>query len=232
MKVIPFTHAFFVVGLAVGPAQLVAEQSAIPTPVNATNYPDLLQRPPFRRVLTLSESLVLSGIATLPGGKVVTVWDRASGRSFIVSATPNPQGWKLLEVSNSTDLRSVTATIAAGDQKLTLRFDPERLTPPKLDNTSKPAPRNESAVVVEALLRSLQPAAAKDFEGLPPDAQESFRKSFSSFLATYPTASDAKRLEFVHRALEEARPPAKTSASDSERAKSLPTKPPVEPPEK
>ena len=182
------------------------EQPAIPASVNAASYPDLLQRPPFRRVLTLSESLILSGVANLHGGKIVTVWDRASGRSFVVSAHPNPQGWKLLEVSENSDLRSVTATIAAGDQKITLRFDPERLTPPKLDNTSKPAPRSEGAVVVEALLRSLQPAAAKDFESLPAEAQESFRKAFSSYLANYPTASDAKRLAFVQRALDDARP--------------------------
>ena len=157
-------------------------------------------------MLTLSESLVLSGVATLPAGKVVTVWDRVSGRSFIVTAAANPQGWKLLDLTESTDLRSVAATIGAGDQKITLRFDPERLNPPKLDNTSKPAPRSEGAVVVEALLRSLQPAAAKDFEALPPESQESFRKAFTDFLAAYPTASDAKRLDFVQRALEEARP--------------------------
>jgi len=181
------------------------EQAAIPVPVSAVNYPDLLERPPFRRVLTLSESLVLSGVATLPKGKVVTVWDRATARSFIVTSAPNAQGWKLVDLSESTDLRSVTAVIAAGDQKITLRFDPERLTPPKLDNTSKPAPRSEAAVVVEALLRSLQPAAAKDFETLPPDAQETFRKNFSTFLASYPTASDAKRLAFVQRTLEEVR---------------------------
>jgi hypothetical protein len=208
----------------IGSAPLRGEQAAIPTPVTAESYPDLLQRPPFRRVLTLSDSLVLSGVATLPSGKVVTVWDRASARSFVVSSNPNPQGWKLIELSESTDLRSVAATIAAGDQKLTLRFDPERLTPPKLDNTSKPAPRNEGAVVVEALLRSLQPAAAKDFEGLPAEAQESFRKSFSNFLAAFPTASDARRLAFVQRALEEARPAPKEPKEEK-----IPEKPKTSP---
>ena len=182
--------------------------AAIPASVSAANYPDLLARPPFRRVLALSESLVLSGVATLPAGKVVTVWDRATGRSFIVTAAANAQGWKLLELTGGSDLRSVSATIAAGEQTLTLRFDPERLTPPKLDNTSKPAPRTEGAVVVEALLRSLQPAAAKDFEALPAGAQETFRKAFSDYLATYPTASDTNRLAFVQRALEDAREPA------------------------
>ena len=203
----------------------LGDQPAIPAPVSAASYPDLLQRPPFRRVLTLSESLILSGVANLHGGKIVTVWDRASGRSFVVSAHPNPQGWKLLEVSENSDLRSVTATIAAGDQKITLRFDPERLAPPKLDNTSKPAPRSEGAVVVEALLRSLQPAAAKDFEALPAEAQESFRKAFSSYLANYPTASDAKRLAFVQRALDDARPENSGQKISPEPKPAAPTEP-------
>ena len=60
--------------LIVAATGAVADQPAIPTAVTAENYPDLLERPPFRRVLTLSQSLVLSGVAKLPGGKVVTVW--------------------------------------------------------------------------------------------------------------------------------------------------------------
>jgi hypothetical protein len=85
-------------------------------------------------------------------------------------------------------------------------------------------------VVVEALLRSLQPAAAKDFEGLPADAQESFRKSFSDFLATYPTASDANRLAFVQRALEDARTP--ETPKDAATANKPPNPPPPEEPKK
>jgi len=183
-----------------------ANEPAIPAPVTAANYPALIERQPFRQVLSLSQTLVLSGVASLPQGKVVTVWDRATGRSFVVSTAPNPQGWKLESLTESSDLRSVTATISAGDERLTVRFDPERLTPPKLDNTSKPAPRSEAAIVVEAMLRSLDPAAAKEFEALPAAGQESFRKSFSDFLSSYPTASDARRLAFVQRALEEAAP--------------------------
>jgi hypothetical protein len=151
---------------------------------------------------------------------MVTVWDRATSHSFIVTSKPNPQGWKLIGLTESSDLRNVSATIAAGDQEIVVRFDPERLTPPKLDNTSKPAPRSEGAIVVEALLRSLEPAAAKDFESLPSVAQESFRKAFSNFLAVYPTASDAKRLAFVHRALEDVR--TETGEKESVNATSAP----------
>jgi len=207
-----------------------ADEAAIPVAVSVTDYAYLLERPPFRRVLNLSQALSLSGVASLPGGKVVTVWNRSTGQSFVVSSTPNPQGWKLVELTESTDLRSVSATIAAGQETLTLRFDPERLTPPKLDNTSKPAPRAEGAVVVEALLRSLHPASAREFEALPAAGQETFRKNFSEFLATYPTATDSTRLAFVHRNLEEVKAEEETAeAREPAKEPAEPIKNPVSP---
>ena len=104
------TIVFFVAATTV----LTADEPAIPSPVSAENYPNLLERPPFRQVLSLSQSLVLSGVAFLPDTKVVTIWDRSTGNSFVVTATPNPQGWKLIDLKQSSDLSNVAATIAAG----------------------------------------------------------------------------------------------------------------------
>jgi hypothetical protein len=216
-----------VAGLLAAAATAAGQTPAIPAPVTAADYADLLQRPPFRRVLSLSDSLVLSGVAALGDKKLVTVWNRATGESFVATTTPNPQGWRLVELVESSDLRHVTATIEAGPQKVTLRFDPERLAPPKLDNTSKPAKRSEEAIVVEAMLRSLDPAAARQFETLPPAPQESFRKSFAEFLSTYPTAPDSRRLAFVRQALDEAVEslPATEPSQPSPAAPATPTPP-------
>jgi|GEM_PF-1751905 len=210
--------------LAAPPAR--AQDPAIPAPVTAAAYTDLLERPPFRRLLSLSESLLLSGVAALGEKKLVTIWNRATGESQVVTSAPNPQGWRLVELVESTDLRHVTATIEVGTQQVTLRFDPERLAPPKLDNTSKPARRSEEAVVVEAMLRSLDPAAARQFETLPAAPQESFRKTFTEFLSTYPTAPDSRRLAFVRQALEEALEEAPASAASAESST-----PPAAPPD-
>lgn len=190
------------------PLTLKAEDAAVPVPVSIAQYASLLERPPFRRVLGLSDALVLSGAASLPSGNLVTVWNRATKESFSVTTQPNAQGWKLVELKDSTDLKNVSAVIASGDQTITLRFDPQRLAPPKLDNTSRPAARTESQIVVEALLRGLDPSVASQFEGLPPASQEGFRKAFAGFLGTYPASSDAQRIDFVRRTLAGAAPPA------------------------
>ncbi len=191
-------------------------ESAVPAPVTAAAFSHLLDQPPFRRSLSLSESMVLSGVAVLPDGPMVTLWNRRTGESFVVGTLPNPQGWKLLELTQSSDLRSVAAVISAAGQELSLRFDPERLTPPKLDNTSRPGARPESQIVVEALLRSLDPEAAKSFEALPPSGQESFRKSFAGFLQTYPASGDGERRTFVQRSLTEAAEAAAAAAAGEE----------------
>ena len=200
-----------------------AEEGAIPAPVTAADFSQLLEHPPFRRSLSLSESMVLSGVAVLPDGPMVTLWNRSTRESFVVGNNPNAQGWRLLELSQSTDLRSVTAIISAAGQELTIRFDPERLTPPKLDNTSRPGSRPEGQIVVEALLRSLDPEAAKSFEALPPAGQETFRKSFAEFLETYPASADGDRRTFVQRSLAEATVPA--PAAESPPAPENPTAP-------
>lgn len=223
----PLTLALPLCGLLTAPAA-PEPTPAIPAPVTAAAYTDLLERPPFRRVLSLSDSLVLSGVAALGAKKLVTVWNRATGESFVATSTPNPQGWRLVELVESSDLRHVTATIEAGSQKVTLRFDPERLAPPKLDNTSKPGKRSEEAIVVEAMLRSLDPAAARQFETLPPAPQETFRKTFAEFLSTYPTAPDSRRLAFVRQALDEAID--SLAEGETSPTQGAPTAPPTPPP--
>ncbi len=213
----PYSHSLRVAGgfprrlalpaFLLGAGWVTAGEGAIPASVTPGDFSQLLEHPPFRRSLSLPESMVLSGVAVLPDGPMVTLWNRSTRESFVVGNHPNAQGWKLLELSRSTDLRSVTALISAAGQELTVRFDPERLTPPKLDNTSRPGSRPEGQIVVEALLRSLDPEAAKSFEALPPAGQETFRKSFAEFLETYPASGDSDRRSFVQRSLAEATPP-------------------------
>lgn len=206
-----------------------AADEAVPAPVTAARYTALLERQPFRRSMGLPDSLVLSGVASMRGGSVVTVWNRATRESFLVSSAPNAQGWRLIGVTGGGVLKNTEAVIASGSQSITVRFDPERLTPPKLDNMSRPAGRSESQVVVEALLRGLDPLSAKKFEELPAENQEKFRKSFAGFLDTYPTAPDSDRIEFVRRTLGETAPPPVPAAPPAQTPAPAPVPAPVNP---
>lgn len=175
--------------------------AGIPAPIALEQFDTLLQNPPFRRRLSLSESLILSGVASLPGGDVVTVLNRATDETFVVSGIPNAQGWKLIELVNSSDLAKVSARVSAGAQVVTLRFDPKRLVPEVIKSKAKPGAKSVDNTVVEALLRNIDTGSAGKFEELDAGRQEQFRTALSQFLNTYPEATDSQKVEFVRTTL-------------------------------
>ncbi len=194
----------FVFLLALLVLPVVAEDDGgIPAPAGLESYQHLFGAPPFRRLLSLSDRLVLSGVAQLPELSMVTVLNPESLESFVVTDTPNPRGWRLVSLDNDPDLLKVSATISAGGREITLRFDPQRLRPRSSRSRSQPGQGDTAQVVVEALLRRLDPAAATAFEALPPREQEDFRSKFATYLKTYPESSDANKADFVRETLGE-----------------------------
>lgn len=178
-------------------------QEGLPEPVTLDRFEHLFDAPPFRRLLSLSDRLVLSGVAQLPGSEMVTLLNPATDETFVVTRTPNPRGWRLVELVSDDDLLKVSATISAGGRDVTLRFDPRRLRPRSSRSGTRPGREDETHVVLEALLRRLDREAADSFENLEPDRQEEFRQTFATYLKTYPESSDDRKVEFARETLAE-----------------------------
>ncbi len=101
-----------------------------PSPVAANQYAALLENPPFTRTLDFSESIQLTGLAVIDGKQVATVRNRKDKKSYVISTTPNEDGWKMMEVEKNADLEKVSATIAVtGGELVTLHFDESQLKP-------------------------------------------------------------------------------------------------------
>ncbi len=66
--------------------------------VDASIFEVLFTNPPFTRSVDPSDSLILTGMASIRGEVVATVLDTATMRSQVVSKTPNAQGWQLIGV--------------------------------------------------------------------------------------------------------------------------------------
>ena len=154
--------------------------AGIPPAVTLDQFKDLFEKSPFRRHLSLSESLILSGVANLPTGDVVTVLNRASSETFVVSKSPNAQGWKLLELSNHNDLTKVSAKITAGGHVVTLRFDPQRLAPEVIKTSAKPGIKTVEST------RWSRPSSRTSISKAPPHSNSSSLSSRSSFARRSP----------------------------------------------
>ena len=98
--------------------------SFLPREVTAENFTELRTLSPFRRSIDLSDSLVLTGMATIDGQVYATLFDSSATESFVVSEQANKNGWRLVGIrGNETNLESLTAKIQVdGGQVISIRY--------------------------------------------------------------------------------------------------------------
>lgn len=104
--------------------------SGLPRQVTAGHFDTLKANSPFTRSINLSDSLILTGLATVDGKKVATLMNKQTKETYVVSEEPNPQGWKMVDVAGNDDLETVAAKISvAGGEVVTVRYDESSLKP-------------------------------------------------------------------------------------------------------
>ncbi len=101
----------------------------LPQPLSVEDTAHLVNHSPFVRSLDLEDSLALTGVAYVEGKPVVTVFDRETKQSFVISEQPNAQGWSLKNVSAAHDLHGTQATVMIGQELVHLGYGDAQLTP-------------------------------------------------------------------------------------------------------
>jgi len=169
-------------------------------PQTLDQFQELLTNSPFRRLMSLSEDLAISGVAKVPSGTIVTVFNRRSRETYTVSATENAQGWRLVDVVGGRTLEDIQATILVGKQEVTIKFNPRNLTPESIRRSRprsvKPGRQPEKPSVEQWLAR-LDPMLLKVYDTLADERKTRFRYQFEVYLEEYPNASSELREVFA-----------------------------------
>lgn len=122
-----------------------AEENApgLPGPVAADHFTAMTTESPFSRSIDVSDSLILTGIAKMDERILVTLLNKETKETFVVSDEANPQGWKMTALKDNEDLEKISATIALGaTQTVVVRYDDSSLKP----GESRPGGGGESSV--------------------------------------------------------------------------------------
>ena len=168
---------------AAAPATLAAPAGPVdpdlPQPFDATSLSAIIQNSPFTRIVSISDSLVLTGMAYVNGKPVVTIFDKNEKQSLVVSEEPNLKGWKLIEALPTTNIDRAQAKIAIGGETFSIRhsvLDKNDLTKGKSDKGDK-GPRNESSGGDRFNRGSRGPSEEdrKKYESLSDKAKDKFR---------------------------------------------------------
>lgn len=93
-------------------------------------FRELLSNSPFTRSINPGDTLNLTGAAQIGGESLITLVDRESKKTYVVSGDANSEGWKLVDITPGGDLGAMTAQISiGGGEMVTVRFDKAQLNP-------------------------------------------------------------------------------------------------------
>lgn len=111
-------------------AEPVAGPTGLPQALSVEAFSELKKSSPFQRSLNLSDSLILTGLAKFEKVIVATLLNKETKETYVVTDEPNPQGWKMVGVSEDDDLENVTAKVSISEGTVVnVRFDEARLKP-------------------------------------------------------------------------------------------------------
>ncbi len=184
------------VSVAPGICQQTAADAELPQPLTAEHFRELKASSPFTRVLDLSESLMLTGVARLNGKPMATLMDRQSKETFVISEVPNPKGWKLIEITGggAADLETVSATISVSGEMVSVRYDGRQLNP------SESTPEGAGGAdhrppSTEAEKKAFGQMVYKKWTALDKEQQEQAKKIMEHKIKENPKMSDRQKGE-------------------------------------
>lgn len=153
----------------------------LPQPFDATSLSAIIQNSPFTRIVSISDSLVLTGMAYVNGKPVVTIFDKNEKQSLVVSEEPNLKGWKLMEALPTSNIERAQAKIAIGGETFSIRhsvLDKNDLTKGKSDKGDKgPRPDSSSGDRFNRGSRGPSEEDRKKYESLSEKAKDKFRNA-------------------------------------------------------
>lgn len=95
----------------------------LPQPFDPASLAAVVENSPFTRIVSISDSLVLTGMAYVDGKPVVTIFDKDSKQSLVLSDEPNLKGWKLVDAQPSEKIDRAQAKIAIGGETFSIRHN-------------------------------------------------------------------------------------------------------------
>ena len=101
----------------------------LPEALDPNTVSSLLTSSPFTRYLDLSERLTLTGVAYIQGKPVATLQDKVTKGTYLVTDTPNAQGWKLASATPSKQLKRAEVKIVVGGETVAIHYSDAQLAP-------------------------------------------------------------------------------------------------------
>jgi len=165
--------------LALHQAALFAAEPDIdlPQPFDPAILSQVMVSSPFTRMVSISDNLVLTGIAYINGKPVATLFNKETKESHIVSSEPNFQGWVLNEALPAPDITRSRALVTIGGEQVKVSYASVSAEDMKGDRKHDKSDKGSSSSGdrYKGSSRGSSEEDRKKYESLSDKAKEKFR---------------------------------------------------------
>lgn len=155
----------------------------LPQPFDPSTLSAVVTSSPFTRMVSISENLVLTGIAYIDGKPVATLFNKETKESHIVSSEPNFQGWVLNEALPAPDITRSRAVITIGGEQVRVSYASISAEDMKADRKHNKGDKGSSDGGGERFKGGSRGPSEEDrrkYEALSDKAKEKFRDMMRS----------------------------------------------------
>jgi len=159
-------------------APLAPTDPDLPQPFDPSTLMAVVENSPFTRIVSISDSLVLTGMAYVDGKPVVTIFDKNAKQSIVVSDEPNLKGWKLVGARPSEKIDYAQAQISISGETFSIRhtsLSKDDMRPDKREKGGPPGPSSGSGDRFSRSNRGPSEEDRKKYESLSEKARDKFR---------------------------------------------------------
>jgi len=183
------------------PAQeLLPAPSSEPEAPSASDFEALRRTSPFTRVLNLSETYALRGVARINGEQVATLYNRETKKTLVVTPDgKNEAGIALVGVSRAPQLEAVTAKISFAGDEAELKYETTQLYPEPKGGSG--APGSSGGRPPEGEQRGPSPQDIERYKALPEEKQAKLREYIGTVMKNYPNMSREERGNLIRGAM-------------------------------
>lgn len=171
----------------------------VPDAPSASDFEALRKTSPFTRVLSLSETYALRGVAKINNEEVATLYNRETKKTVVITRDGNNEaGISLVNVTGAPQLDGVTAKISFADDEAELKYETSQLYPaPK----AQPGAPGQPGRPPEGEQRGPSPQDIERYKALPEEKQAKLREYIGHVMKNYPNLSREERGNMIRGAM-------------------------------
>lgn len=196
----PSVIVLLVLGIPLVAQETVPVDPDQPEAPSESDFEALRKTSPFTRVLSLSETYALRGVARINGEQVATLYNRETKKTVVVTPDgKNETGISLVGVSRAPRLDEVTAKISFAGDEAELKYEVTQLYPEPKGTPGTPTPPGGKPP--EGERRGPSPQDIERYKALPEEKQAKLREYIGAVMKNYPDMSREERGNLIRGAM-------------------------------